>query len=182
MFAWFRIGFLAAGLIILAGAIGFQIYGSRRMAAASAWPVAEGRVLESNLAGGPRGGTRRGGSMTYRPRISYEYDVGGRTYRGDRIWLLTESASSDPSGANDLLAAYPQGGTGPVRYNPDDPADSALIVEVALWPLTLIFVGVGLVFLALGWFVVPWSQRLMPCARNRPRRRRFLSPTPNRGE
>ena len=162
MFAWFRIGFLAGGLIILAGAIGFHVYAAQRMAAASAWPTAQARVIESNIAGGPRSGARRSGSITYHSRIAYEYDVAGRTYRNDRIWLLTESRSSDPSAAEALRAAYPEGGTGPVHYNPDDPADSALIVEVAVWPLTLVFVGIGLLFLLLGWLAIPWFQRLMP--------------------
>jgi uncharacterized protein DUF3592 len=162
MFAWFRLGFLAFGLLILAGAIGFQIYGSQRLAAASAWPVAQGRVIRSNLVGGPHGGYHRLSTITYDPQITYEYDVDGQTYRNDRIWLLTESRSSDPTGARDLLSAYPEGGTGPVRYNPGDPADSALIVAVAIWPLTLIFAGMGLLFLALGWFAIPWFQRLMP--------------------
>ena len=160
MFAWFRLAFLAIGFVTIAAALGFQLYGSRRMAAAAAWPVVQARVVESNLAGGPHGGNRRNSSITYRPRISYEYEVDGRTYRNDRIWLLTEPRSSNASGALDLLSAYPQGGSGPVRYNPDDPADSALIVEVLLWPLTLIFVGVGGLFLALGWFAIPWFERM----------------------
>ena len=162
MLAWFRIGFVGFGLITIIGALGFHIYGSQRMAAAVAWPSVEGRVVRSNITGGPHAGGTRLRSRAYRPHITYDYDVGGRTYRNDRIWLLTESASSNPSGALDLLAAYPEGGTGPVRYNPDDPADSALIVEVALWPFTLIFVGVGLLFVLLGWLAIGWFKRLMP--------------------
>ena len=162
MFKWFRIAFVAGGLVILAGAIGFHLYATRRIAAAADWPTAQGRVVASNLAAPPQGGAGRRRTLTYRPHITYDYDVAGQSYRNDRIWLLSESASSDPSGAQALLAAYPEGGAGPVRYNPEDPADSALIVAVAIWPLTLIFAGVGLLFLALGWLVVPWFQRLMP--------------------
>ena len=65
--------------------------------------------------------------MTTNPRVEYEFSVGGRTWRGDRI-----SIGEDTGGANTeaTLRRYPVGATVSVYYDPGNPANCVLVRDI----------------------------------------------------
>jgi hypothetical protein len=117
----------------------------REAAAMKRWPIVRGRVLSSEVeeyradAGSKGYGGARARMTLYRPVVTYEYEVAGRRFRGDRI---TQSPGLDrgvPVFAEQIAQRYPAGSTPDVRYNPKRPSESVLEPRVpATWILALV--------------------------------------------
>lgn len=80
---------------------------------------------------------------TYEPIIEYVYTVNEAEYRGNHIFP-GENASSKKETAQDVLDKHPVNMYVPVRYNPENPSESALeaqphpmnYIGMAGWVLT----------------------------------------------
>lgn len=91
-------------------------------AASEKWPVAQGTILESEVAESRK--TRSGfGSRMYEAYVIYEYEVEGRKIKGDQVSLM-EGSSSHRSDAAKVVNGLPVGKVVPVHYNPADPYEA----------------------------------------------------------
>src|SRR5215470_1730719 len=90
-------------------------------AAARAWPVVTGQIVERSVGPSTTSGASRPGRY-FEPRVTYRYTVEGKPYTGHRIALTTNAYDEDKarSVANDLPERVD------VHYNPRDPGDALL--------------------------------------------------------
>jgi hypothetical protein len=136
--------FLAIGLALLAR--GGRALILRRKSAN--WPKVPGTVVASHIQE-----NRDGDGSTFEAKLSYEYRVGGRTYRGVRLeWT---GGVSDGLLARHLriVAAYPPGRAVTVCYDPTDPSRSALEPTRMREALILSAIGAGLTAFALAFIL-----------------------------
>lgn len=91
---------------------------------ASQWPSVNGRVVESQR----RTSNNGSGRMSISYRFGYEYQVDGKTYRGNRYSL--RYPSGDRSTGVDKHRAGEQI---KVHYDPNSPARSAIDVRSSAW-------------------------------------------------
>jgi hypothetical protein len=88
------------------------------------------------------------GALTYRPVVTYRYEVGGRAYRSSRVTPLTESRTSY-AWARALADRFAAGGVYTGWYDPARPEDSFLVRRRSVIPLA--FTGIpAIALLALG--------------------------------
>jgi hypothetical protein len=116
------------------------------------WPVTSGTVEENRLAWA---GTR---APRAKPVVSYRYQVGGKSYLGQRIdFSFAPIYFTDQAQA--ILARYPQGAAVAVYYDPQNPAESTLeqhhrgvgqgaVVALVLLLPTCLCLATGLTMLA----------------------------------
>ena len=127
------------GLLMLA----IIVASLREAAAMRRWPVAPGRIVSSSVERYEEvAGTRSSGSRTrmtlYRPVVTYEYEVGGHRFRGDRITQSPGLNRGAPDLAEQVVRRYPSGTAVDVRYDPARPGDSVLEPRVpASWKFAL---------------------------------------------
>ena len=89
-----------------------------------------GQVLTTRLETLPCPGMCKGGP-SYRPRISYQYEVLGNVYHGERVTSLGESGSA--SWAAGVLERYRSGAATTVHYELAHP-EQAWLEASATWP------------------------------------------------
>jgi hypothetical protein len=178
MLKWMGLIFIGVGLLVTVGTGAWYWHDRQRSAEAADWPQVQGTVLSSRVASQYSSGSTSGSgrssrsSYTYLPAVEYAYVVGGREYRSARVYLGAEQSYGDPSWAEEFVAARPPGGPVSVRYNPEDPADAALIVEGPPWWM-LLFPLMGLVFIGFGVAiprVFAWPEGSFPPPRRAGRR------------
>jgi hypothetical protein len=108
--------------------IGWFIYKRAQQAkeanlASQNWLMTNGKVIKSRV-------EVSGGNYTsVTPRVIYEYEVGGQTYRGERIRAGDKFLHIQTSGsrtAYDTVDRYAEGTTVTVFYNPQNPAEAVL--------------------------------------------------------
>jgi hypothetical protein len=85
------------------------------------------------------------GGTTYRPEVTYRYEVDGRTYVGKRVTPLNEGRGGH--WAYDLVRRFAVGGTYTGFYDPAHPSDAYLLRQRSLLPY--LFVGIPLAALVL---------------------------------
>ena len=125
--------FWAIGLLVLvvafAGAVLAFVLVIRRFALqavqqkireAQAWPSTEGVVLVSEV-------RDEGGENGWRAHVRYQYEVDGRTYESSRIAVAVEYGREGLQAHEELAARFPSGTRVTVYYNPQNPAESALV-------------------------------------------------------
>jgi len=112
------------GLVGGAWSVFAHLKAKARASAAERWPVADGRILESNIEL-RTGGSGRSRYAHYAPAIRYAYSAAGREREGRtiRFGLVTTNTRK---GAEAILAPYPVGSTTQVRYNPENADESVL--------------------------------------------------------
>ena len=148
-------GCAAAALAFLAVGLGFgslfAVRAWRDVRVFTVWEPATCTILATQL-GSTRGSGKSGPS--YRPEISFRYEVGGKTFTctGWDSWAL----SGDYGGGSAkfygrVLDRYEVGATSPCWYDPADPAQAVLVRRVrplyllAVMPLAFVVLGaVGL--------------------------------------
>ena len=113
---------------------------------ASAWPEAAGRVVEARMPKVERESTGPGSKTWYELQLSYDFEAGGRTHRGDRTGLWPESRQLVD--AREFVAAHPPGTAVRVFHDPANPTRSLLDRSIGggTWAMAI---G-GLPSLALG--------------------------------
>ena len=115
------IAFLLGALLL------WQGWRSRQKVQASmSWPYVQGRVIAASV----RQVVQRGDAETrdttnYVPFVQYEYQVGDKTYQGNRLAFKEPSYSSHKK-AFKLVAAYPAGTPVGVFHDPANPQDAVL--------------------------------------------------------
>ncbi len=107
---------------------------SRKMARiAAGWPRAQGRVMRSETEGyydSTGGGSNR--RMVYEPVVEYAFSVEGKEYRSTQLRLGGKLASSMKEIADQVVARYPEGSAVEVRYDPKNPTQSVVDLQVNL--------------------------------------------------
>jgi len=122
------------------------------------WPSVPGRVVESRIDENRSTDSEGEVSISYRPYVRYEYQVGGETFASDKLYIGLANYSSNRQNAQQTVSQYPVGAVVNVFYNPEDPRDvvlqqktggsAALVVGIIL--LVIGFCGLcgGTIFLA----------------------------------
>jgi Protein of unknown function (DUF3592) len=90
----------------------------RRALASTTWPHAEGEIVGSDV---HVDGHHEDGEALLRTVIRYRYDVGGRTYHGERVFFGDSLALRFAGPGKRRLAAYPTGTRVGVAYDPRQP-------------------------------------------------------------
>lgn len=121
--------FALAGIIVL-----LMLWASRRLLAqAAAWPQVAGRIVSSAVEHyRERVGGARTGKLTtfYEAVVEYAYSVNGREYHSTQLSFGGKIAGSQAR-AEAQAARYPEGGQVMVHYDPKNPANAVLDVEIA---------------------------------------------------
>jgi hypothetical protein len=108
--------------------------------ASESWPTAEGKILSSRVQSRRDRDSNGRATTQYTAKVDYEYQVGDRRYRSQRIQygLFTSNVRGQ---ARSVVDRYPQGQAVQVRYDPDSPETAVL--DPGPHPLALLFAGVG---------------------------------------
>jgi len=118
----------------------------QKVNASMSWPYVSGRVTASSV----RQVVERGDAQTrdttnYVPVVQYEYQVGDKTYQGNRFAFKEPSFSSQRK-AFKLVAGFAAGSPVSVFYDPANPQDAVL--ERKAHGNTFLFVVGGILVLA----------------------------------
>lgn len=106
--------------IFLAGVFVWQVPNGLR---SRGWPTVEGRVTRADYSE-----DRTSSNTTHEAAMAYEYQVGGRTYRNDRIWFAYAPGDDQ---VRQLVKSHPSGSVIRVYHDPRDPANSVLLPGVS---------------------------------------------------
>jgi hypothetical protein len=149
--------FLGLGALLVV--IGMMVLLTRRRSAAKQaaslkWPSCDGRITQAVV----ESARDKDDRVTYSARIAYTYEVNGASLSADRVAWGGRASGSDVRDAEALVARYPVGAAVKVTYNPEKPAEAVLEPAArgglrVMMIVGLSFIGVGLVFLAIGPFV-----------------------------
>ena len=108
--------FVAVGV----GILGFGVRSLTLSNQAEHWPTTTGKVVSSDF-----DIDYDSDGDTYRARVRYEYDAGGRVITGDKI-AFGYSGSSSEQFHRDIHAALPVNAQVAVRYDPSKPERAVL--------------------------------------------------------
>lgn len=125
------------------------------------WPHTSAKIISSEVEIRRSGGSRR--STTYHAAVLYEYQVNSVAYKGNNVYYGMPS-SSWTAPAQRIVNRYPKGKDVQVYYNPAKPEECVLEPGVAA--ATLIFPGVGLIFLGAGVLMLIAIPRSMAKSRS----------------
>jgi hypothetical protein len=129
-------GVVGAGLF----ALGWFQY--RKVRASRGWPSTVGRMLSGRVETGVESGGDDGPDTTsYYPAIQYEYQVDGRTYRGNDIAFNRKTYSSQKQ-AEAALRVYPEGSDMLVYYDPRQPGRAVLERKASAGTVLMVIGGV----------------------------------------
>lgn len=133
--------FAVAGLCLVIGFAG-RLHSRRRAVVVAGWPTVDGVVTSTDVVDASSSGPR------YLPWITYNYEVAGTAYEGDRLRLGGRVMFQSRAKALDYLARFPSHGRVKVYYDPKQPARSLLDPS----PQSYVFV-VFAIFAAVAGFV-----------------------------
>jgi hypothetical protein len=106
----------------LVGIVGFGWFTFNNHQARS-WPTVTGQVVESTV----DSSRRSSGRTKYSPKVRYAYEVAGRRFENNHVWLNDSKSFRDRGKASSIVAAYRAGGPATIFYDPADPSRSLLI-------------------------------------------------------
>ena len=106
------------------GAIAWGSVTATKALQSRSWLDTPGVVVQSTLVQGSSG-TRTASRSSFKPHVEYDYDVDGKTLRGDRISFRIGIALS-AGHAQQIVDDHPVGKQVTVFFNPDDPTQSTL--------------------------------------------------------
>ena len=135
LFCWF---FISVGSVLVCVG-GWMFVKSFRT---GYWPVTDGVIRSAWMKPSSSGK----GSTTYKPEVTYTYQVAGVSYKGDKIAI--GQVSSSAGYAQGVLDRYPVGTNISVHYSPTNPAKAVL--ETGIHGGTWICLGVGTAFAMFG--------------------------------
>lgn len=154
---WAKILFIGLGAAIMLFSIWWFVYGSMRTSAAQEWPVAQGRVVANRVDASESTDSDGDSTTHYDAVVTFEYPVGGRRYRSERLFLNDHELFNSDAEARAFLYEYRPGTELEVYYNPDDPADAAVFIDGPTWLIFLVTL-MGAAFVAAG-FLFPADLR-----------------------
>lgn len=142
--------FLVFGLVLII----ISITSRKKAQAAQNWPTTSGVIESSRVDVHTSTDSDGHRSTTYKPVVSYRYQLMGLEYMGDRIAFGANTFKLSKS--EEIIRRYPVGQPVTVHYNPDKPQDSVLEAVahggVASLVIGIILAGVGVV-LAVIWLL-----------------------------
>lgn len=150
--------FLVLGIVLVY--VGLKI--RRRAIASASWPRAPGVVTSIDVHASRSSPTRPDAATqtTYHPKITYDYEVGGRRLTGSRLNFSGRHYYSHRKAAAQL-DPFPVGEAIEVFYDPADPDMSTLSTATSgTW--TLVILAGGMVF--LGAFLLAFGLANLPSA------------------
>lgn len=126
---------VVAALILLIFAIGFSSIGLYTFAVgakdwmnarrAQSWPIASATIVDRSL------DTKSGRNRTsYEVKVVYRYEVDGSSYESKRL-AFGYAGSSDSGPERQTLAWLYSSDAATAHYNPENPAEAVLDVEVS---------------------------------------------------
>lgn len=136
---------MTAGVVIAVIATG---YGLLKLKSSGEWESVDGVILESSIEKIIRSSQMRAGgdrAIDYKVNLRYRYSVNGQELTGDNVVAGVPNIAGSKIVAEDMLSQYPAGKTVPVFYNPDNPADAALITGKSIPIAGFVLFGVILV-------------------------------------
>lgn len=133
----------AAGIFLMAWGV-YEIKGSNE---SRNWPSTQGTISSSYISEQTRRDSNRRTSITYFPRVLYQYKVDGRHYTSHRIEFGGESGGMKRM-AKKVVDKYPAGKKVTVHYNPQDP-QYAILEAGFTWSSLIVFLA-GIAFLGVG--------------------------------
>ena len=145
---YLRILLLSAGLTLVAGSSYFLVRNHMRAAEARAWPVAQGRIVESQVR--TLHAQEAGNTGDFMPHVRYDYAVHGQRFRGDTLWLDERRSFGSANVAARELVFLETGTETEVLYNPQDPHEAALMIDKPTWRWFFLAL-LGMLFVRLGW-------------------------------
>jgi len=106
------------------------IWGLRRLALISSWPVVHGTVVAPALEEFPPSE----GGPTHRPKLTYSYVLNGRTYRSSRLGITSSAFDFfSPESARAFLARFPSGSRVDISVSPDAAHTQSLCNTCRFW-------------------------------------------------
>jgi hypothetical protein len=132
------------------GIIGWGMYCALKSRIASNWPTVSGEIKSCEIKK-----TTDVDGDTYRVLVSYSYEVFGRQYQGDRIAFGYSGTNSHAEHAS-LYDKLSMARKVAVRFNPSNPAESALTFGLKM-PMRVLVFGFMWVLFMTG-FSILWKQ------------------------
>jgi hypothetical protein len=129
------------------------------------WPTVTGVVTEASAS--PLAGAQAGPG--WRIRIAYEYQVEGQSFTGDRLRFSRRLGGRTRVQAEQALVSYVPGNPIEVHYDPDDPARSVVTAGPDRRAWFGLFVGLGMVAIAITFWSVPTRTQQQPRSARRSR-------------
>ena len=123
---------LIVGFVLLFIGVIFLVIGlvaAKRAKTAQSWPVIPGSVLNSTVVEHESTDSEGSSSVSYEPKVEYQYNVMGQTYNAKRIAFGANRF--DYRKAAEIAARYPVGTQVNVHYNPDKVQDATLETSAA---------------------------------------------------
>jgi hypothetical protein len=129
------------GLVI----VGIGLRNVWRAMVSTRWPRVQGTVVESSTSTSVSRDRETGvKSATYRAKLAFSYQVGGKPYTTDTIHFGQTLGSGDSSDAELRHRRYPVGAQVSISYHPADPSIAA--VKPGIYADVFWIVGAGLAF------------------------------------
>jgi hypothetical protein len=147
----YLIPIILGGIFAVLG-IGLLAFGLRERKKAKEterWPIVDGKIIVSRMDQQTRTERDEGHTQTrtvYSPIVEYTYDIGGKTYHGNRIFPGS-TLSYDLGTAQGIVNRYQPESTVKIHYDPSDPTKAVLETQSKGGKIFLI---IGIVFAILG--------------------------------
>jgi hypothetical protein len=158
----FLFPFCLGGIFAVVG-IGLLVFGLRerkKAKAAETWPTVNGTIVSSRLDQHTSTERKDGHSYTrtsYAPVVEYTYEIGGKTFQGNRIFPGA-TMSYDLGTAQNIVNRYQPGSTAAVHYDPTNPMQAVLETQAKGGNLFMIIGGVfailGVIGCCIGVFLI----------------------------
>ncbi|WKZ49012.1 MAG: DUF3592 domain-containing protein [Anaerolineales bacterium] len=152
---------ILGGLLITDGIFGFVLFKNlRALQAAKDWVSTRGTILASNtkVLKIPVGGGGKRGSRTNVPVVEYSYQVGGQSYKNNKLYAGHAFGGDKRQVVEKFLEQYPEGSSVEVFYNLNNPAESALHKNnPSVWSIAIVLIIVNLSMcgaIPLFWFII----------------------------
>ncbi|MBR6797621.1 MAG: DUF3592 domain-containing protein [Opitutales bacterium] len=140
--ALFGFVFFCAGITV--STLGVKKYRAEEQAAGT-WISAPCKIISAKL----ESRRRSKGGTSYSPEIVYEFSVGGKTYRGNDIFMSMNSSSNDYDKEKERLQKYEK-----IRicwFNPENPEENALMRPASGFSLRkIVMIVFGMPFALIG--------------------------------
>ncbi|MBL7755563.1 MAG: DUF3592 domain-containing protein [Chitinophagaceae bacterium] len=117
------------------------IYYYKRTKTSENWPFTEGIIVDSDLTKS----RDNDGQISYRPEIVFEYKLGNKNYKSNKIDAFINYTSSTSSRALKLINRYPIGTKINVYYDPKMPSFG--ILEPGLKKGSILLLSIGFILL-----------------------------------
>lgn len=135
------------GLLITGAPTAYMLWLAWLALTSRRWPSTQGRVTRTEVVPGRR--DQAGYS------VRYEYEAGGRVYKGDRV-RFGGAISSNRGIARDTVSRYAHGSAVTVYHHPRRPATATLERRASgflwLWLALGLFLASGIAGALVGWW------------------------------